>query len=111
MEKWKPIKNFEGLYEISTLGRIKSCQRVIKCKNGTFKTIKEKVLKPGNGKYGRNQYTLCKEGKKYTVRGYYIVAQTFLPNPKNYIEVNHKDGNNLNDCLENLEWISTEENI
>lgn len=105
-ELWKPIKNFETLYEVSTLGRIKSCQRDVICKNGKVKHLKERILKPSKGIYGRNQYTLSKNGVKYNVRGYRIVAETFLDNPNNYPEVNHKDGNNLNDCVDNLEWIS-----
>ena len=108
---WKPIKNFEGLYEVSNLGQIKSCERTIVCKNGQIKHLKEKILKPANGKYGRNQYTLSKNGVKYNVRGYRIVAEHFIPNPNNLPEVNHIDGNNLNDRVENLEWISLDMNI
>ena len=108
---WKPIKGFEGLYEVSTEGQIKSCKKIIICKDGKVKHLKERILKPGKGKYGRNQYTLSKNGIKYSVRGYRIVAETFLKNPNNLPEVNHKDGNNSNDKLENLEWIDTEDNI
>ena len=107
---WKPIKGFEGLYEVSNQGQIKSCQRIIICKDGKKKHLKEKILNPAKGTYGRNQYTLCKNGIKYSVRGYRIVAETFLENPLNLPEVNHKDGNNLNDCVENLEWISQKDN-
>lgn len=108
---WKPIKGFEGLYEVSTTGLIKSCARNIQCKDGKIKHLKERILKPSLGTYGRNQYSLCKEGRKYSVRGYRIVAETFLLNPNNLPEVNHIDGNNLNDNINNLEWVSNEENI
>ena len=53
-EIWKPIKNFEGLYEISNFGRIKSCKRDILCKDGKIKHYNERILKPAKGKYGRN---------------------------------------------------------
>ena len=109
-EVWKPIKGFEGLYEVSTLGRIKSCEKVIISKDGKVKHYKERILKPSSGKYGRNQYTLSKNGKKYPIRGYRIVAETFLENPFNLPEINHKDGNNLNDELDNLEWVTFQEN-
>lgn len=110
-EVWKPIKGFEGLYEISNLGNIKSCARVVVCKDGKIKHYKEKILKPGHGQYGRNQYTLSKENKKYNVRSYRLVAEVFLPNPNNLSEVNHIDGNNLNDCVDNLEWVDSETNL
>ena len=110
-EIWKPIKDFEGLYEVSTLGKIKSCEKTIICKDGKIKHYKERLLKPSQGKYGRNQYTLSKNGQKYSVRGYRIVAETFLENPLNLPEVNHKDGNNLNDALENLEWVTYQDNM
>lgn len=108
---WKPIRGFEGLYEVSNLGQIKSCEKAIVCKDGKIKYYKEKILKPAQGKYGRNQYTLSKNGIKYSVRGYRIVAETFLPNPNNYPEVNHKDGNNLNDNVDNLEWCDIDTNL
>lgn len=109
-ELWRPIKDFEGLYEVSNLGRIKSCARAITCKDGKVKHLKERILQPGQGTYGRNQYSLCKEDHKYSVRGYRLVAEAFLPNPSGLPEINHKDGNNLNDCVDNLEWISLEDN-
>ena len=108
---WKPIQNFEGLYEVSNTGQIKSCEKVIVCKDGKVKHYKEKILKPAKGKYGRNQYTLSKNGIKYNVRGYRIVAETFIKNPKNFNEVNHIDGNNLNDNVENLEWCDINTNL
>ena len=111
MTTWKYVNGYEGLYEVSTDGQIRSCDRSIKCKNGTIKHLKGRVLKPSIGKYGRNQYTLTKNGIKESVRGYRIVAETFLPNPNKLPEVNHIDGNNLNDSLSNLEWVESEQNI
>lgn len=110
-EKWKFITGFEGLYEVSNTGKIRACERYIHCKDGKTKHYKEKILKPSKGIYGRNQYTLSKNGKKYNVRGYRVVAEMFLDNPQHLIEVNHKDGNNLNDSVENLEWITPLNNV
>ena len=110
-ELWKPIKDFEGLYEVSNFGKVKSCERTILCKDGKVKHYQAKELKPSSGKYGRNQYTLSKDGKKYSVRGYRLVAEAFLDNPFNLPEVNHKDGNNYNDRVDNLEWITHNDNV
>ncbi len=111
MTTWKSIKGYETLYEVSTDGQIRSCDRTIVCKDGKVKHLKGRILKPGFGKYGRNQYTLTKNGNKISVRGYRIVAETFIPNPLNLPEINHKNGNNLDDRVENLEWVSSEKNI
>lgn len=110
-EVWEPVIGFEGLYEVSNYGQIRSCERDVVCKDEKIKHFKTRILKPSIGKYGRNQYTLSKDGVKYPVREYQIVAQAFIPNSNNYLEINHIDGNNLNDNVDNLEWVSTEENI
>jgi hypothetical protein len=97
-ETWKDIKNYEGLYQISTLGRIKSFPR-----KGTYKNAK--ILKPY--KDGGNYYYvigLHKNGKRKYKAIHRLVAETFIPNPNNYPLVNHKDENKLNNCVDNLEW-------
>lgn len=53
-EVWKPIANFEGLYEVSNTGKVRSCDRYISCKDGKIKHCKERILKPAHGIYGRN---------------------------------------------------------
>ena len=109
-EIWKPIKNYEGLYEVSNLGRVRSLDRIqfIKRKNGTEmqRPQKGKVLKPvfdGRGLY--QQVCLSKQGggnKRYLVHR--LVAIAFIPNPDNFAEVNHKDECKINNCVDNLEW-------
>ena len=95
-EVWKDIKNYEGLYQISNFGRIKS----LHCKNE--KIIKQILTK--TCKY----YTvgLYKNKKRKTLLVHRLVAQAFIPNPNNLVEVNHKDENKLNNCVDNLEWCS-----
>ena len=100
-EIWKDIKNYEGLYQISNLGRIKSLRTF----NSFTKTYynREKILK---GKIDTNGYVmvcLCKENKKY-IRVHRLVAETFIPNFKNYPIINHKDENKKNNRVDNLEW-------
>ena len=88
-EIWKPIKDYEGLYWVSNQGQVKNKHN--------------RILKPEirNGYYSVN---LCKNGKMTHFRIHRLVAITFIPNPKNYPMVNHKDENKLNNEASNLEW-------
>lgn len=100
-EIWKDLKGYEGLYQVSNLGRIKSLY-----------FSKEKIMKPiltGTCKY----YTigLAKNKKRKTHLIHRLVAETFLENPNNLPEVNHKDENKLNNRIDNLEWCNHEYNM
>lgn len=96
-EIWKPIKDFESLYEISTKGRVRSlCGRY----------GKNRIVKLGNGSRGYLNVCLCNKGKQTTRNVHRIVAETFLPNPENLPCVNHKDENRKNNNVDNLEWCS-----
>lgn len=112
MEEWKDVKDFEGLYQVSNYGRVKSLERVVESKNqfGTFTShIKERVLEPVLNSYGYLEVGLSKNGKTRMKKVHIIVAQTFLPNPNNYSDVHHKDHNPRNNNVENLMWISNKE--
>lgn len=109
-EIWKPIHNYEGCYEASNKGRIRSVERLVKCKNGT-RTSPSTILKPSLGEWGYEQVTLRKNGEKETVRINRIIAQTFIPNPNKLPQVNHIDGNKINNCVENLEWCDASHNM
>lgn len=99
-EIFKPIPEYEGFYEISNLGRIKSIPRGRKGK--------EKILKPTKSIY--YMVDLSKQGviKRYLVHR--LVALTFLDNADKKPQVNHIDGNKLNNALSNLEWVTRSEN-
>lgn len=86
MEEWKDIKGYEGLYIISNKGRI------------------AKVLHPKINKDGYCEQGLVKDKIKKGKRIHRLVAETFIPNPDNLPEVNHKDENKANNCVDNLEW-------
>ena len=113
IEIWKPIKEYELLYEISNTGKIKSLSRevVVKNKYNSISTrmTKEKQLKP----LLRGEYYivwLCKNGKSKQYSIHRLVAETFIPNPKNLPQVNHIDENKENNCVNNLEWCSAKYN-
>ena len=98
-EIWKDIKGYEGLYQISNLGNL------ISIKHNTIKPI----IVSKNQKYLRNN--LWKDGKYKTFSIHRLVAEAFLPNPNNFTVVNHKDGNKLNNRVDNLEWCTQSYNV
>ena len=102
-EKWKPVKGFEGLYEISNLGRVKSL--------GNDKLRKEKILKPDKTKKGYLLVSLWRNGKQKSFRVHRLVAEAFIPNPEGLPEINHKDEVKTNNCVSNLEFCDRKYNI
>ena len=106
MEKWKPIKGYEGLYEISDLGRVKSLPKL----SGNC-CRKEIILKNNTTKDGYHYVTLAKNNKQRSVRVHRLVAASFIPNPDSKETVNHKDGIKLNNHVHNLEWATRSENV
>lgn len=109
-EKWKDIEGYEGLYQVSNLGNIKSLERKVLCKNGEFKTIHEKNRKPFKDKDEYLGLTLSKNGKLQTIKVHREVAKAFIPNNNNKEQVNHIDGNKNNNIISNLEWCTNQEN-
>ena len=106
-EVWKDIINFEGYYQVSNLGKIRSLDRTIKCKRFGItynKFMKGRILKPAIEGSGYNYVNLKKEGTTKNVKVHRMVAITFLNNVNNLLEVNHKDENKLNNNVNNLEW-------
>lgn len=101
-EIWKPIKGYEGLYDVSNLGNIRSLPR---------NTTKGKILKPQKDTNNYMMVGLVKDKKTKFKRIHRIVAETFLDNINNLPEVNHKDGNKKNNNVNNLEWVTSKENI
>lgn len=103
IEEWRPIQGYEGLYEVSDWGRVKSL--------GNDKSRKEKILKGKKNTYGYLHVQLRKDGKgtwKYIHR---LVAEAFLENPEHLEQVNHKDECKTNNCVENLEWCDRKYNM
>ena len=105
-EVWKDIKGYEGLYQVSNLGRIKSLVGW----NGKEYVLREKILKPVIHKNKYASVTLHKDKKQIGREIHRIVAETFLENPNNYPHVMHLDENKYNNKLENLKWGTAKEN-
>lgn len=102
-EIWKDIKGFEGLYQVSNLGNVKS----LEFNNRTTNHQKrEKLLKSFGNKLGYQRVVLYKNKTKKQILVHRLVAEVFIPNPNNLPQVNHKDENPANNCIDNLEWCS-----
>ena len=92
-EIWKDKKDYEGHYQVSNWGRVKS-----------IKFGKERILKPQKNTSGYLCVTLCKNNNQCQFEVHRLVAEVFLPNPNNYKEVNHKNEIKTDNRVENLEW-------
>ncbi len=108
-EVWKEIKNFEGVYQISNLGRVKSLRRTSSQNGWDMCVLKEKILKPQKTGRCRRYLQVSLGGRLVPVHR--LVARGFLGDPLHKQEVNHKDGNPSNNLVGNLEWVSHRENI
>ena len=107
MEIWKPIEGFEDRYEISNKGRVKSINRIIKVFNkGGIKRVPDKILRISKDHKG---YAVVGIGRK-TCKVHRLVAKAFIDNPDNKPQINHIDGNKMNNTAENLEWSTQAEN-
>lgn len=112
-EIWKDIPGYEGLYQASNFGRIRSLDRTIvrgaSRTRGPYKAkLKGKVLAPANGVQG---YLVVPLGKNSpSCRVHRLIAKAFLPNPENKPMVNHIDGDVKNNRVDNLEWCTSQEN-
>ena len=101
-EIWKDIVGYEGLYQVSNLGNVKR----LKGYKGRGKgyIVEEHLIKPSINSHGYQNVVLCKNGKTKTFSMHRLVAIAFLDNSDNLPEVNHKDEDKTNNCVDNLEW-------
>lgn len=110
MEVWKPIINFEGIYEVSNYGNVRSLDREIRYSNGRVHYHKGRVLSnKSNGAYLQVDLRNQKNGKANRLV-HILVATAFIDNPENKPQVDHKDGNKTNNHVDNLRWFTVSEN-
>lgn len=102
-EIWKPVRGYEGRYEVSNFGRVMSLNYRM--------TKQSKLMSPSINSDGYACTTLTKDGKGYSKRVHRLVAEAFIPNPLEYPEVNHIDEDKLNNHVDNLEWCTREHNV
>ena len=98
METWKDIPGTDGEYKISNYGKVM-----------TVKT--RRILSPAIDERGYERVCLFKKDRSRRYKVHRLVAITFIPNPDDKKQVNHKDGNKRNNCVDNLEWVTNEENM
>lgn len=105
-EVWKDVKNYEGTYQVSNLGRVKSLSRI----DFSGRQRGEVILRLKNPRKRYPYVILYKYGKSKTYYVHRLVASHFIENIRNKPEVNHIDGNKENNCVDNLEWVDRKEN-
>lgn len=110
-ETWKDIKGYEGRYQVSDKGRVKSLAHVTIRKNGRKLPLKERILKPSTNHKGYLLVVLYDySGKAKTIKVHRLVCEAFHKNPDNKPCVNHIDENKANNKASNLEWCTVKEN-
>ena len=108
-EIWKPVKNFEGYYEVSSWGRVRSVDRYV-VNNKGLRLINSQIIKQTKQKNGYLYVGLHKKQKQKLIRVHRLVAEAFLPNPENLPEIHHKSEVKTENNVENLQWVSSKQN-
>ena len=109
-EIWKDIKDYEGLYQVSNLGRVKSLDKYVRSKNNSFALKKGRILKSSVTKRGYKKVGLWKNGVKWYLI-HRLVAQAFIQNPNKYPQVNHINEIKTDNRVDNLEWCDQKYNV
>lgn len=109
MEEWRPIKDYEGFYEVSNLGRVKSLDRIIIDSKGRKRLFEGKIMKLKSDRYGYLYVSLNKNGKK-NFKVHRLVAEAFIPNTEDKKHVDHINTNKEDNRVENLRWVTPKEN-
>jgi hypothetical protein len=110
METWKDIIGYEGFYQISDQGRVKSLSRLVDNHSGFKKVLKEKILIPSISKTGYFVVSFKKNNKRKTFKVHRLIAFAFIPAIKGKEYVNHINGIKLDNTIKNLEWCTIKEN-
>ena len=109
-EQWMDIVGYDGLYQVSSLGRVRSTDRIVHYANGRSAHYRERIMKQKTNYRGYCLVGLNKNNKQRYYSVHRLVAAAFIPNPHGYAEVNHVDEDKLNNCAGNLEWCTAKYN-
>lgn len=110
-EIWKQINGYEGLYEISNFGNVRSCERVVSHgKGSSSRKLKSKLIRPWDDNHGYHSVSLSKNGKVKKYKVHRLVAEAFIPNPEGKATVNHINEIRSDNRVSNLEWATYQEN-
>ena len=109
--QWKDVVGFENCYEVNKSGDVKRKNTPTIYKDGRIANFKPKILKTGIDNRGYVIVRISKNKVKHNLRLHVILAKAFIPNPKKKQTVKHKDGNKMNNSIENLQWMTYKENM
>lgn len=112
IERWADVPGYEGLYKVSTTGKIKRCPKIYFCgsNKGTKRVLQEEIIK-GDTTHGHKRVALYKDGNFERFMVHRLVAQVFIPNPENKPEIDHINTIRDDNRVENLRWVTHLENI
>ena len=110
MEQWKDVAGYEGLYQVSSLGRVRSLDHIRRSKGDSTAHVKGKIRAQRKDKYGYMRVNLCKDGVVRTEKVHTLVCAAFHENPENKPTVNHINCNRSDNRADNLEWATVQEN-
>lgn len=109
-EVWKDIEGYEGIYQVSNMGRVRSLDRTYLLKNGRPQSAKGRIMSQHETKDGYKTIKLRTSNSRKAFRVHRLVAMAFIENPDDLPIINHKDEDKANNCVDNLEWCNHQYN-
>lgn len=110
MSEWRDVVEWEGIYQVSDAGEVRSFSRTVYRKDGKSQTFRGKAMRPTLNSKGYYSVRLSSPDRRRVVPIHRLVALAFIPNPRLVREVNHIDANKRNNRVSNLEWVDSAEN-